>query len=77
MSSSDLAPDHSDFGSPDFPLCAVDICNLLAEVETARISGGLSRRTMFGAYSAALGLSTPSIWMMLEKWSAAVTAGYL
>jgi hypothetical protein len=33
----DLAPDHADLGAADLPLCAVDIGDLLAEVEVGAL----------------------------------------
>jgi hypothetical protein len=35
----DLAPDDSEFAASDFLLCAVDVCNLLAQIELGGLGG--------------------------------------
>ena len=37
MSSCDLAPDYTDLRSPDLSLCAVYICDFLAEIEATDV----------------------------------------
>lgn len=75
MRAGDLAPDDPDLGSADLLVGAVDVGNLLAEVEAAhtmsvRVSPTdsafpASRHVLAAAYLAALVSSTPSILIRL------------
>lgn len=59
-----LAPDDPDLGSSDFPLCAVDECDLLAKVEAVR-GQSMSECSRGASYLAAFVSSTPSILIRL------------
>lgn len=69
MRPGDLAPDHADLGAADLLLCAVDVGNLLAEVEAvvsrSVVRSFVSLRIRARTYLAALVSSTPSILMRL------------
>lgn len=70
MWSCNLAPDHPDLRSPDFSVCTVDECHFLAKVEAGSISAiNCGEGCIRDSYVAALGSSTPSIFIRLANRS--------